>query len=68
MSVPGRAAFSTHGLHLENELTRQQGEQVSMMKRVPGVFLQWPGLVGQGRLNEARVQVGLKVTNTDRSI
>lgn len=61
MEVPGSALFSTHGHHLVDELPRQQREEVSVMERVPGVSLQRSRVVGQGRLKEARVQVGLKI-------
>ena len=61
-TVPGS------GHHPVDELPWEQGEQVSGVERVPGVPLQGAGLVRQGRLNEARVHVGLQVTTVGEKV
>lgn len=58
--IPGRAAG--HSLHPVDQLARQQREEISILEREPGVFLQRSRVIGQGRANEAGVHVGLKVT------
>jgi len=69
VNVPGSEASSCCGCrarHPEDELARQQGELRPVVEPVPGVPLQGSGVVGRGRLDEARVQVGLEVKETER--
>lgn len=63
MQIPGRAAIA-HSHHPVDELAWQQGEQISILQREPGVSLQRLRVIGQGRLDEAGVHVGLKVATT----
>ncbi|TNN50114.1 hypothetical protein EYF80_039658 [Liparis tanakae] len=74
VNVPGSEASSScccrrrraRGRHPEDELARQQGELRPVVEPVPGVPLQGSGVVGRGRLDEARVEVGLEVKGTER--
>lgn len=63
---PTRVPGSGH--HPVDEPPWEQGEQVSGVERVPGVPLQGSGLVCEGRLNEARVHVGLKITTVQEKV
>lgn len=60
MRLPGSSVISSKSHHLVDELAGEQGEQVSVLKRVPRVPLQRLGGGAQGRLDEARVHVGLE--------
>lgn len=58
--LPGSSVISSNSHNFVDELARKQGEQVSVLKRVPEVPLQRLRGGARGRLDEARIHMDLE--------